>query len=295
MTENKTSVALIGLGNMGTPMAQRWIAAGYSVHGFDVNPEARAKFASTGGQIHQTAADAASQASFCVLMLPNSSIVEAVIGELCDAGSLAPDSTVIDMSSSEPTSSQRLALSLGESGIRFIDAPVSGGVRGAEAGTLTIMAGGEAHIVESVRALLECLGNVTHVGPVGAGHGVKALNNLLSAAHLWLTSEAVVIAERLGVPAQTMLAVLNSSSGRSGSSEQKWPRFILPGTFDSGFEARLMLKDARIATGLASELGMPTSLGEEVVNLWNEAGHSLPAHADHTEIARFIEKRAEKK
>lgn len=295
MTESKTSVALIGLGNMGSPMARRWISAGYSVHGFDLSPDAQTRFASSGGQVHETASAAASQASFCVLMLPNSAIVEAVVEELRSSGALTSGSTVIDMSSSEPTSSQRLARSLSESGINFIDAPVSGGVRGAEAGTLTIMAGGDSETIESVRALLECLGRLTHVGPVGAGHGVKALNNLLSATHLWLTSEAVEIAKRLDVTPETMLAVLNSSSGRSGSSEQKWPLFILPGTYNSGFEARLMLKDARIATGLASELGMPTSLGEEVVNLWNEAGENLPQNADHTEIAKFIETRSEKK
>lgn len=290
MTDPKARIAIIGLGNMGTPMAQRWIAAGYPVHGFDLNPEALKTLSSVGGQIHTSAASAVAQASVCVLMLPNSSIVEAVIEELRD-DAFARSPIVIDMSSSEPTSSQRIAESLAPSGIKFIDAPVSGGVRGAVAGTLTIMAGGNAETVDDVRPLLECLGEVTHVGPVGAGHGVKALNNLLSAAHLWLTSEAVVIAKKLGVDAQTMLDVLNSSSGRSGSSEQKWPRFILPGTFDSGFEARLMLKDAKIATHLATELGVPSSLGEEVVNLWEEAGLNLPKNADHTEIAKFIEMR----
>jgi 3-hydroxyisobutyrate dehydrogenase len=153
------------------------------------------------------------------------------------------------------------------------------------------MVGGDEHQVENQRGLLERLGTVVRVGPVGAGHAVKALNNLLSATHLWMTSEAVLIGERFGVDAETILTAFNGSSGRSGSSEAKWPKFILPGTYDSGFAGRLMLKDAKIATGLAREVGLPSELGEQVVAVWTQAINELPADADHTEIARWLRAR----
>lgn len=284
-------VAIVGLGNMGTPMASRWLAGGYRVHGFDLDAGARERFTAAGGVVHDTADAAIEASSVVILMLPNSTIVNQVLGDAIATRSLRPGTVVIDMSSSEPTESQKNAVRLEAEGASFIDAPVSGGVRGAAAGTLTIMVGGEPELVEAQRALLEQLGTVVRVGPVGAGHAVKALNNLLSATHLWMTSEAVLIGEKFGVDAETILTAFNGSSGRSGSSEAKWPKFILPGTYDSGFEGRLMLKDARIATGLARELGRPTELGEEVVSLWATAIDELPPRADHTEIARWLRER----
>jgi len=129
---------------------------------------------------------------------------------------------------------------------------------------------------------------VVHVGPLGAGDAVKALNNLLSATHLWVTSEAILVGERFGLDPDVLLSVLNTSSGRSGSTDNKWPNFILPGTFDSGFSLQLMLKDMRIAVDLARRTGLPSRLGEDAVRLWAEAADSLAATADHTEVARYL-------
>jgi len=284
-------IAVIGLGNMGIPMATRWIEAGYEVHGFDVSSTALEHLTKIGGISHATAAEAAIAAGTTILMLPNSVIVNNVLDDFREHSALLPSSVIIDMSSSEPLKTRANAEMLAVDGVTFFDAPVSGGVRGAIAGTLTVMTGGDTTVIENHRALLSCVGKVIHVGPVGAGHAVKALNNLLSATHLWLTSEAVYIAERFGVAPETMLEVVNNSSGRSGSSEVKWPNFILPETFDSGFEARLMLKDAQIATGLADLLGIPTALGNELVTQWSLAMDDLPARSDHTEVARWIKQR----
>jgi 3-hydroxyisobutyrate dehydrogenase len=291
---NNMSVAVIGLGNMGIPMAKRWLAAGYEVHGFDVSPSAQERLTEIGGIPHATAAAAAVAAGTTVLMLPNSAIVDAVLKDFEEADALLPGSVIIDMSSSEPLKTRANAEWLSARDVTFFDAPVSGGVRGAVAGTLTVMAGGESDVVESHRTLLECVGKVIPAGPVGAGHAVKALNNLLSATHLWQTSEAVYIAEKFGVAPETMLEVVNNSSGRSGSSEVKWPNFIIPETYNSGFEARLMLKDAQIATSLAELLGLPTSLGNELVKEWSLAMADLPAGADHTEVARWLKQRRHK-
>ena len=148
----------------------------------------------------------------------------------------------------------------------MIDAPVSGGVSGAETGRLTVMVGGARQTdLVAARPLLEELGRPVHAGPVGAGHAVKALNNLLSATHLWVTSEAMLAGERFGIDPQVMLSVFNSSSGRSGSTENKWPNFILPGTFNSGFGLRLMLKDMGIAVQLVDQVGGPSALGHQCV------------------------------
>ena len=294
MTPSPMRLAVVGLGNMGIPMAARWREAGYEVHGFDVSATAQDRLVEIGGIPHESAAAAATAAGTTVLMLPNSAIVDAVLTDFDEQGALVAESVIIDMSSSEPLKTRANAERLSALGVTFFDAPVSGGVRGAIAGTLTVMAGGEQDVVESHRALLECVGKVIHAGPVGAGHAVKALNNLLSATHLWQTSEAVYIAEKFGIAPETMLEVVNNSSGRSGSSEVKWPTFILPETFNSGFEARLMLKDAQIATSLAELLERPTSLGNELVKEWSLAMADLPAAADHTEVARWIKERGKK-
>jgi 3-hydroxyisobutyrate dehydrogenase len=185
-----------------------------------------------------------------------------------------------------------LAASLAERGVRMIDAPVSGGVSGAETGRLTVMVGGGAADLETAGPLLENFGRVVHVGPIGSGHAVKALNNLLSATHLWITSEAMLAGARFGIDAEVMLSVFNGSSGRSGSTENKWPNFIRPGTFNSGFALRLMVKDMGIAIQLAEQVGAPSVLGADALGVWRQAAEALPPTADHTEIARWLAARA---
>jgi len=273
---------------MGRPMAQQLSAAGYEVRGFDVDPAARATLEAQGIATADSVNGVVADAEVVILMLPSSAIVRQVLDQIVrDAGT--PDSPmIVDMGSSDPLVTQTLGAELRERGYALIDAPVSGGVSGAQAGTLTIMVGGATGDVERVRSVLTTMGRPTHVGPVGSGHAVKALNNLLSATHLWISSEAVLAGERFGIDPQMFLDVVNSSSGRSGSTEQKWPRFVLPDTFDSGFSLALMVKDMKIATDLCQQLGIGTSLGEEAVKRWSEASTGLPENADHTEIVRWL-------
>jgi len=162
---------------------------------------------------------------------------------------------VIDMSSSDPMRTRELAARAGASGVTLIDAPVSGGVAGARAGSLTVMVGGPAGVLDRLRPVLEVLGShVVHAGDiVGAGHAIKALNNLMSAAHLLASSEALLAGRQFGLDPEVMLSIVNSSSGRSGSTQVKWSKFILPEAYDSGFGLRLMLKDMRIALQLEQE------------------------------------------
>ncbi|TPX05830.1 hypothetical protein FJ656_04410, partial [Schumannella luteola] len=145
-------------------------------------------------------------------------------------------------------------------------------------------------LLDRVAPVIEVFGRVVRVGPVGAGHAVKALNNLLSASHLLLTSEAVLAGRRFGVEPSVLIDVVNGSSGRSGSSELKWPRYILPGTFDSGFALALMVKDARIAQGLLAETGVDSAVARATLAAWSHALDELAPGADHTEIARWLER-----
>jgi len=287
-------IGFVGLGNMGMPMAGRLLDAGYEVHGFDVSESVRSAFAARGGTAVDTAAGAAQGAGLVILMLPDSNVVEAVAKEPAFLAALGADTEaplVVDMSSSEPERTRTLATYFAEHGARLVDAPVSGGVKGAVSGKLAVMVGGSDEDVRDVEVVLTCLGKLYHAGPIGAGHAVKALNNLMSATHLLVSSEAMLAGERFGLKPEVMLSIFNASSGRSGSTENKWPNFIVPQTYDSGFGLRLMLKDMRIAAQLASQMQQQSRLGEQAIALWEQAAEALPPTADHTEIARWLRER----
>jgi 3-hydroxyisobutyrate dehydrogenase len=269
-------------------MAGKVIAAGYKVRVFDTVPDRRQPLCDLGAHDASSAAVAVTGAAAVILMLPDSDIVESLLLAPEIGAALASGPIVIDMSSSEPLRTRALGEELGRRGIVIVDAPVSGGVRRASTGTLTIMAGGDESTIVKVDPLLSAMGTVVRTGPLGSGHAMKALNNLLSATHLLATAEAMVAGERFGLDPRVMLDVLNASSGRSGSTENKWPNFVVTGRFDSGFALRLMVKDMRIATTLARNVKGPSALGECAASLWGAAAEALPFDADHTEIARWV-------
>ena len=283
-------VGFIGLGRMGSVMAERLAGAGWTLQVHDVDTGAAERLVGLGDvEVQPSARAVAEHADVVVLMLPNSDAVEAVLVEAGALDALAPGKVVVDMGSSEPMRTRRLAAEAIGNGVTVMDAPVSGGVRAATAGTLTIMVGGDATTVARVRPILDELGSrVVHVGDAGAGHAVKALNNLMSATHLLATSEAMRTAEAFGLDLAVVLDVVNTSSGRSGSTENKWPNFVLPGTYDSGFALDLMVKDMAIAVALADAAGVDATLGRRALELWRDAAAMLPAGADHTEIARCV-------
>jgi 3-hydroxyisobutyrate dehydrogenase len=288
-TDQSGPVAFIGLGQMGAPMARRLIAEHFTVLGYDISEAARrALSGQTSIQVVDDAVDAVNGAEVVILMLPNSAVVERAVLSSGLLDQISAGSLLIDMGSSEPLATRALAEHAAAQGIATIDAPVSGGVAGAVAGTLTIMVGGADADIERARPVLGALGSsVVHVGGVGAGHAVKALNNLLSATHLLVSAEALAVGRQFGLDPATMLKAINGSSGRSGSTEAKLPKFVLSSTYDSGFRLALMLKDMRIAVDLAREIGTPAALGEAAVDLWARAADALEEGADHTEIARW--------
>ncbi|OMH37103.1 NAD(P)-dependent oxidoreductase [Tersicoccus sp. Bi-70] len=282
-------IGLIGLGNMGRPMATLLVDAGHDVVGFDVAPSARQAAGDAGIPIAASVVELAATCDIVILMLPSSDIVDAIAQDLLDA----PDrcmTLLLDMSSSIPDRTVALAERCAPSGVAVVDAPVSGGVLRARTGDLTIMVGGSDQDVARVQDVLDVLGgSVVHVGAVGTGHATKALNNLLSATHLLATNEAVLAAQTFGIDPAVFLDVVNTSSGRSGSSELKLPRFVLSGRFDSGFSAALLDKDVRIAIGVEQAMGVPAPVSEAVGQRWSELTARLEPGADHTAIIRPVE------
>ena len=280
-------LGFVGLGHMGVPMTRRLVSAGHEVRGYDTSADARER---VGEAAVGSLADAAAGAEAVVLMLAASDVVrEVVLAEgLLDA--VERGALVVDMGSSDPTQTRELAAEAGSRGVGYVDAPVSGAVVGAEAGTLTIMFGGSAEELTRCQPLFAALGKkVVHAGPVGAGHALKALNNLLSATNFLITLEAVAAGKRFGLDPGVMVDAINDSTGRSWATEHKVPQFVMPRSYTSGFAMRLMVKDIRTARELAHSTGSPFELGDAAVALWERAAEALPEEADHTEIAEWLD------
>ena len=285
------TVGFIGLGQMGLPMATRLVNAGCSLVVQD-SDAGRMETLGVGRldkvQDSKTAGGWGS-VDFLITMLPNSAIVEAVLLSGDVAASLKKGTLLIDMSSSEPMRSRELCGKLKAMGLDYIDAPVSGGVKRAVEGSLAIMAGGDPAQIERANALLLCMGSkVFNVGPAGSGHAAKALNNYVSAAGLVATVECLLAAETFGIDPYVMTDVLNASSGRSNTTENKVKQFILNGTFASGFALKLMAKDVKIAHELIHEMKTASSLADANRPIWDAAAEKVDASADHTAIYKLM-------
>jgi len=275
------TVGFIGLGRMGQPMAANLATEGYRVRSFDLN----------GTGSCRSIADAAKGAQVLITMLPDGAAVrEAVLEALPH---LPPNAIVIDMSSSDPAGTRALGAALQVREIHLLDAPVSGAVAGAKSATLAIMVGGSREYLKKVKPVLSALGRqIFHVGPLGAGHAVKALNNYLGAAGTLAGFEALLVARAFGLDPKPMLEAINASTGRNSTTERKIPRDVLTGAFASGFRLALMTKDVGIAAELARGLKLETPFLKETLRLWKQAEKYLQPGADHSEIYKFQEKLA---
>jgi 3-hydroxyisobutyrate dehydrogenase len=284
-------IGFVGLGNMGAPMARHLAAAGYRLLAADSNPAALERFCTAVACDRATSlAELGRSCRLVITMLPDGRAVRQVLlGDRGVVAGLAAGSVVLEMTSAAPVSTRELAVKLAESSILLVDAPVSGGVERAVAGRLAIMAGGEPAAIARCRLVLSALGQVFHTGASGSGHAMKALNNYLSAAALATTAEAMMAGERFGIDPAVMLQILNHSTGRNTATEQKYPAFVLPRSFNSGFALGLMAKDLRIALELAQSLGTPALLLSECTELWTCAEHQLGFNADNTEIVKYLE------
>ena len=288
---NAAAIGVIGIGNMGWPMAACLRRAGYAVHAYDTKPEIAARFAAeTGAHAALSLADMAAAAEVIITVLPTSAIVGAVADALLPG--LRAGQMVIDMTSGVPATTRAIAARLAAAGVTLIDAPVSGGVARARTGELAIMVGGEDAAVARVRKVLDSMGKVLRTGPLGSGQAMKALNNLVSAGGFLIGIEALLIGSRFGLDPGMMVDVLNASSGMSNSTQKKFRQFVLSRRFDSGFGLDLMVKDLSIALEIGRDTATPAPFSALCRELWAAAAVVLGEGRDHTELALLSERLA---
>jgi 3-hydroxyisobutyrate dehydrogenase len=287
-------LAFLGLGAIGRPMAVR-VAALHPTVVWNRTSERAVEFArQTGARLAETPRDAAADADIVITCLPTSAEVESLLeGPDGLLAGLRKGVLLADCTSGDPASSRRIAARLAAAGVAFVDAPVSGGTNGAEAGTLTVMVGGTEADYERAKPALAAFGKtIVHMGPVGAGHAMKSVNNALLALNILAVAEGMTALVKAGVPARTALEVLNVSSGRSFVSEHLVPERVLTGTFPNTFRLALLHKDAGIATQLLRETGVEGPVLELACRLYGEARTVLGEEADYLEAIRITERQA---
>ncbi len=276
----------VGLGNMGGPMAANLSRAGVDLVVFDA--AGTASRAPAGAHAAASLADVAESAETVFLSLPDG---QAVLGVLAQIGE-APDravSTVVDLSTVGIAFAQRAFAEALELGLGYVDAPVSGGRSGALEASISVMWAGPGDALEAHRPALEAMAkHVFHVGvQAGQGQALKLLNNFLSATSTAATGEALLFGIAQGLEPETILDVVNVSTGRSHASADKYVRRVLTGTFDSGFATRLMAKDVSLFAEAAAAAGTPHEIGAAVRALWDAVDAALPG-SDHTEVFTFL-------
>lgn len=285
-------IGFLGLGAIGRPIATH-LARTHQLRVWNRTAAKATSFASeTGAEAVAAPRDAAMDAEIVFTCLPNSPEVEQVLGDGLEA-SLGADSTLVDLTSGIPETSRRIAERLSNRRIGWLDAPVSGGTAGAEAGTLTIMIGGEVPVFSRVLPVLELFGKrIVHVGPAGAGHALKAVHNMLIAVNVFALGEGLTTLARAGVAPRTALEVINNANGRSFVSERLVPERVLSGAWPRTFRLALLDKDVAIARDLARSEGIEAPMMDRVSELLQQAHTELGEEADHVEAIRLHERRA---
>ncbi|MEO7456022.1 MAG: NAD(P)-dependent oxidoreductase [Gemmatimonadaceae bacterium] len=282
------NVAFLGLGAIGRPMAACLSRAeGVTLTVWNRTAARAAEFAATHGARHAaTPADAVKGADVVITCFPVSADVDAVVAGLA----LERGSTLVDCTSGDAATSRRIAERLTGQGVDFLDAPVSGGVKGAEAGTLTVMVGGDAAVLERVRPVLAAFGKtIVLCGPTGAGDAVKAVNQAMLAIHIWSAGEGLVALSKMGVKPEVALEIINASSGRSNASMNLFPERVIGRAFPRTFKLALLDKDIDIAASMARDLKVPSPLIQLAADLTRIAHNALGEEADHVEAVKVIE------
>ncbi len=285
-------IGFIGLGDIGEPIASHlakdpfeltvWNRTSLKADEFARNHKAR---------VARTPADAVRDAAVVITCLPSSAEVEAVLhGDGGILEGIRKGSVLIDCTSGDPPTSRSIAAELGGRGVEFIDAPVSGGTSGAKSGTLTVMWGGDPTVFERVRPVFEAFGKkIVHAGPVGSGDALKAVNNALLAVHILSAAEGLAILAKAGVDPKVALDVINSSSGRSNTSENLIPQRVVTRAFPRTFRLALLDKDIGIASVLSDDLGVKAPLIALTAERFHEAREKLGESADHVEAVKIVE------
>jgi 3-hydroxyisobutyrate dehydrogenase len=280
-------VGFVGLGNMGWRMAHNLAVGGFDLVVHDADGDRRDRFAEEHGCAAAASPQDFAKASVVLTMLPDGYAVREAMVEWKGgiASALAPGSVLLDMSSANPVGTKSLAAELAPRQVAVVDAPVSGGIVRAEAGTLSIMVGGDDEdAIARVQPVLECVGErLFRTGPLGSGHAMKALNNFLGAAAYTTAAEALAIGRQFGLDPVTMLDVINTSTGRSFNTEHVLKEDVVTGRYGTGFALGLLTKDVGIAAALAEAVGVDAPACRLVSERWLEALAGLGFAADHSE------------
>jgi len=285
-----STIGFIGLGRMGAGMAARLIGAGDALVVHDVNPDAVETLVALGATAAASARDIGAACDIVFVSLPSLEIVENTVLGPDGVAAGGRTAILVDLSTSGAQLAIRLAEKLAARGIASFDSPVSGGIRGARDGTLSLMAAGPAAQWEIVRPLLERLGTPFYMGATpGAGQTMKLVNNLLGAVAIAVTAEGMAFGIKAGLDPARMIEVLNQSTGCNSATQDKWPRAVLPRTFDFGFAATLSLKDSRLLMEEAAALGVPLPQGSAMLRLLERAIAAYGRDADFTAMARIAE------
>jgi 3-hydroxyisobutyrate dehydrogenase len=289
-------LAFLGLGDIGTPMAGHLAKSKHELVVWNRTASKAAEFAKSNEGVTAAAspAEAVAGRDVVITCLPSSVEVEELLhrkdGML---SSLAKGSILLDCTSGDPATSRDIAAELATRGVQFVDAPVSGGTIAAVEARLTVMCGGDEAAFARVKPVIEIFGKkIVYCGPVGAGHTVKAVNQALLAIHLLATAEALVAASKAGVKPAVALDVINSSSGRSNSSENLIPARALTGEFPRTFRLALLDKDIDIAARLAKDVGVDAPIIELAARLTHQAHEMLGEEVDHVEAVKLVERQA---
>ncbi|MEI9965914.1 MAG: NAD(P)-dependent oxidoreductase [Caulobacteraceae bacterium] len=284
-------IGFIGLGRMGSRMAGRLIDAGHTLTVFDVAAAAVAELTARGATAAASPRAVGDAAGLVFASLPSPAIVRET--------ALGPDGVVhgqairtfVDLSTSGPQTSAAIARGLAEKGIACFDAPVSGGLKGAAEGTLAVMVGGcDESKFNDLKPVLQVFGKLFHMGATpGAGQTMKLANNLMAACAIAITSEGMAMGVKAGLDPKLMIEVLNVSSGRNSATQDKWPKSVLPRTFDFGFATGLSFKDVRLCLEEAEAMGVPMVVGSAVRQMLSITNQLYGADSDFTIMAKVVE------
>jgi 3-hydroxyisobutyrate dehydrogenase-like beta-hydroxyacid dehydrogenase len=283
-------LGFIGVGRMGSPMSSRLLDAGYSLCIFDTNPEAMKPLVARGAKQAASAAEVASAAETVFVSLPTPNIVQAVA--LGEKGVIHGSAVkkLIDLSTTGPGVAKIVAQALSERKITLVDCPVSGGITGAVKGTLAVMVSCPKDTFTEVEPILKIFGKTFFTGEKpGLAQSAKLANNLLAAAAIAITSEAMAMGVKAGLDAKVLLDIINSGSGRNTATTDKFPRAVLPGTFDFGFATALSHKDVRLCLEEAEAMGIPMVVGVAVRQMLTITMAKYGANSDFTCVAKVLE------
>ena len=281
-------LGFVGVGRMGGPMAARLLDAGHTLVIFDTNAAVMKPLADRGATVASSPAEVASKADVVFLSLPTPPVLQAVAIDGVLKGTAVK--TMIDLSTTGPSVAKVVAKAAADKGVAWVDSPVSGGITGATKGTLAVMVSCPKAVFEQVDPLLKVFGKTFHVGEKpGLAQIAKLANNLLAASAIVLTSEAVVMGVKAGLDAKVLIDIINAGSGRNSASQDKFPKAILPRTFDFGFATGLSYKDVRLCLEESEALGVPMVAGAAVRQMLAITNARFGAESDFTCIAKVVE------